>query len=81
MVLFVYVELTCSNDVLKERIQQQSRKSFNKLQDFSDLIEQVKDKSFYVPKLKKDVLAVDNSNVSPEEMAVRIMKRYHLAAK
>ena len=74
-----YVELTCDDDVLKERIQAPSRSSLHKLQNFSILKKQIDDKSFYVPELiNRDVLKINNSYLSPDEVVFQIMQKYNI---
>ena len=59
-----FVELTCSDEALKKRLQSFSRTGQNKMRDFDDLKRQMKDKSLYIPVLKRNVLKIDNTNVA-----------------
>jgi hypothetical protein len=70
-----YVELSCSQDELQKRVLQSSRKEFYKIRDFDALIKEVRDGSFYVPRIKKDVLRIDTTHLSPEETAGLITRK------
>lgn len=71
-----YVELTCSIEELKRRIPDSSRKDLYKIQDVHNLLKQVNDGSFFVPKLKEDVLRIDTTHLSPMQTADVIKNKF-----
>lgn len=70
-----YVELTCSLDALRNRVPQSSRKELYKTQDFADLMKQIHDGSFFVPKLQKTALRIDTTYLSPQQTASLIHRK------
>lgn len=70
-----YVELTCSMDALKNRVPQSSRKKMYKIQDFDNLMRQISNGSFFVPKLQKTALRIDTTDLSPQQAASLIYRK------
>lgn len=70
-----YIELTCSTETLKNRVSQPSRKDLYKIQDFDNLMKQVHDGSFFVPQLRKNVLRIDTTYLSPQKTASLIHRK------
>ena len=73
-----FVKLTCSENALRKRLPQKSRKVFGKATSFEKLMEDISDKYFYLPRLRRKVLAIDNSFLSAKKVATIIAKEYNL---
>jgi hypothetical protein len=73
----VFVELTCSQDELEQRLEQPSRKEFGKLASLEQYRSLKNDGAFEFPKLPSE-LSIDTTNQSPAATAQLISD--HLAS-
>jgi shikimate kinase len=71
-----YVFVSCSVEELKRRVVQQDRSTVGKINSIEALERQLDKKNHQVIP-DTDSLVIDNTNLSPEDVAHKIMARYH----
>ena len=71
-----YVFVSCSVEELKRRVVQQDRSTVGKINSIEALERQL-DKKNHQVNPDTDSLVIDNTNLSPEDVAHKIMARYH----
>lgn len=70
-----FIQLTCSESVLKVRLEDETRSKYNKLRDFSLLQETMKSYDLINPyTTDQNHLIIDTTNLKPEETAEQIFK-------
>ncbi len=73
----IYVFVTCSVEALKKRVQQADRHRVGKINSVEALQRQLQKKN-HRPIPDTDTLAIDNTYLSPEEVAQKIIRHYNL---
>ena len=73
-----YVHLFSPREALKNRIVEESRKTFGKLTESEAVDEMLGKWDFYTPIPNRDSLSIDNSSISADSVARTIAKRYGL---
>ncbi len=68
----IFIQLTCPEPVVEERLASPSRKSFDKLMDVELYRQLERDGAFRYPTLPHPRIEIDTSSVEPREAAARI---------
>ncbi len=72
------VQLTTSPDVLKERVAENSRKKFQKMSSPESLERWLKQYKLFNQIPERQSLTIDNTHISPQEVALQIAKHFQL---
>jgi RNase adaptor protein for sRNA GlmZ degradation len=73
-----FVLLTCTKSELEQRVLAESRKQFGKANNLEILNEILDEYDLFSPVPKRESLQIDNTNLSPEVVARKIIGHYHL---
>jgi predicted kinase len=73
-----FVELKCSTEVLEQRIEHPSRKSFGKLSDVADFRQLKEAGAFVDPGIPQERLVVDTTSLSASDAANLIVSKFGL---
>ena len=73
-----FVLLTCTKSELEQRVLAESRKKFGKANNLEILKEILDRYDLFSPVPKRESLQIDNTNLSPEVVAKKIIGHYHL---
>jgi len=73
-----FVELTCPDTVIEQRLEETSRHAFHKLTDVPTLRELTRSGALDFPPLPSSGLTIDTSRVQPAEAAHTIAAHFHL---
>jgi hypothetical protein len=71
-------KLTCEHSVLESRVEAGSRRAFGKLSDLEAWRAYIEGKDVFSPIPGRESLEIDNTHLSPEEVAMRIIRHYAL---
>ena len=73
-----FVLLTCTKSELEQRVLAESRKQFGKVNNL-EILKEILDKyDLFSPVPERESLQIDNTNLSPEVVAQKIIGHYHL---
>lgn len=73
-----FVQLSCKESILLQRVRNKSRKKYKKLTNDSDLFILLKRWNLFASINYRNNLKIDNSNISPEEAVEQIIRYYKL---
>ena len=73
-----FVELTASDDILLERVSNESRKRFHKLKDPHILKNQLAQNLYRTPLPYSNILKIDTSTINPSQTAKEIVTHFKL---
>lgn len=76
----LFVELKCDTQELINRVSDNSRQYFGKLTNPNKLVNLIESGVCFIPELDREVLKIDNTNVSPEDVARIIYDNLDLKA-
>jgi hypothetical protein len=72
------IKLTCARPVLEGRVEAESRRALRKLSDLGAWRSWIEGKDIDLLIPGRDSLVIDNTDLSPEEVAMRIIRHYAL---
>jgi tRNA uridine 5-carbamoylmethylation protein Kti12 len=72
------VQLICEQSVLEERVLSEERKNFNKASNLDILRKILENYDLFSPFPERSSLTIDNTSLSPQEAARRIITHYNL---
>ncbi|HLM60970.1 MAG TPA: AAA family ATPase [Pyrinomonadaceae bacterium] len=73
-----FVLLTAEKEVLKKRVLDESRKQFGKISDLETLHEVFDKYDLFSPVPERESLVIDNTNLSPEKTARKIIGHFQI---
>ena len=72
------VRLVCDPSLLEQRIASPSRRAISKMVDFEQLRVEMQTRDYFSPIPGRESFTIDNSNLSPQDAAARIIEHYGL---
>lgn len=73
-----FVNLYCHKDTLRKRVKEDSRKMHRKINDVKTLNQVLKEHELFHPVPHRKSLVIDNTNISPKNVAKMIKRHYKL---
>lgn len=74
----MFILLKCTKEELLKRVEEKSRKNFNKIHAPEELNELFKKYEMFSPIPQQDSLIIDNTNLNPQEVVKQIIQHYNL---